>query len=302
MLTRDPVTHYFHFGRRQENDLSTNQRFVLQMDSSPSLNQAHTFVATGTTSMIYAVDKDNVIKLKPTSGDFKRQAYAIEIRCYERLGLYERIASHKVTEKGLVLERGTCLRGILRGIDERSVGESTIPWTLKLQWALETAEGLAYIHSKGIIHADIGFHNIIVDITKHAKFIDFAGSGIDGESPIVGYEWCSFRLGDELGVCSDIFAFGSMLFELETDHVPYAELEKTMEMGRLMTVVERLFSQRRFPPVESLALGSIISGCWNGKYTSMDEVRRDIARCCGDFSEGRLHRATLRADSKAEAS
>ncbi|CAG8111185.1 unnamed protein product [Penicillium salamii] len=147
------------------------------MDSSPSLDQAHSFVAAGTTSVIYAIDKDNVIKLKPTSGDFEHQSYAIEIRCYERLGHHERIAFHKVAEKGLILERGTCLRSILRGIDERSVHESTIPWTLKLQWALETAEGLAYIHSKGIIHADIGCHNIIVDKTKHAKFIDFAGSG-----------------------------------------------------------------------------------------------------------------------------
>ncbi|CAG8948113.1 unnamed protein product [Penicillium salamii] len=272
------------------------------MDSSPSLDQAHSFVAAGTTSVVYAIDNENVIKLRPTSGDFERQAYAIEIRCYERLGHHERIAFHKVAEKGLILECGTCLRGILRGIDERSVGESTISWTLKLQWALETAEGLAYIHSKGIIHADIGCHNIIVDKNEHAKFIDFAGSGIDGEAPKVCYEWCSFRPGDELGVCSDIFAFGSMLFELETNHVPYAELEKTMEMGRLITVVERLFSQRKFPPVEGLVFGSIISGCWSDKYASMDEVCRDIARCCEEFSEGSLHRVTLRADPKGEAS
>ncbi|CAG8384908.1 unnamed protein product [Penicillium salamii] len=301
MLTRDPVAPSFHFGQ-QEHDLSTNQQFVLQMDSSPSLDQAHSFVAAGTTSVIYAIDKDDVIKLMPTSGDFEHQTYAIEIQCYEQLGYHGHIAFHKVTEKGQVLECGTCLRGILRGIDKRSVGESTIPWTLKLQWALKPAEGLAYIHSKGIIHADIGCHNIIVDKTKHAKFIDFAGSGIDGEAPKVGYEWCSFRLGDELGVCSDIFAFGSMLFELETSHVPYAELEKTMEMGRLVTVVERLFSQRKFPPVDSLVFGSIISGCWSDKYASMDEVRRDIARCCEELSKGILHRATLRDDCKAKAS
>lgn len=152
------------------------------------------------------------------------------------------------------------------------------------------------IHSKGIIHADVGCHNIIVDNAKHAKFIDFAGSGIDGEAPLVCYEWCSFQPGVEIGICTDIFAFGSMLFELETGRVPYNELERTLEMGKLVTVVEGLFSQQKSPPVESLAFGSIISRCWNIKYASIDEVHRDIARCCEKYSEVRLNRAVLSAD------
>jgi serine/threonine protein kinase len=271
--------------------LSKNQQFVLQMDSSSSLSQANSFIAAGTVSKIYAIDNNNVIKIRPTSGEFERQAYDIEIRSYERLGHHERIASCKVTEKGLILERGTCLRGMLQ-----SVGKSAISWAMKLQWALEAAEGLAYIHSKGIIHADVGCHNIIVDNAKHAKFIDFAGSGIDGEAPLVCYEWCSFQPGVEIGICTDMFAFGSMLFELETGRVPYNELERTLEMGKLVTVVEGLFSQQKFPPVESLAFGSIISGCWNIKYASIDEVHRDIARCCENYSEVRLNRAVLGAD------
>ncbi|KAJ5483187.1 hypothetical protein N7530_002433 [Penicillium desertorum] len=68
------------------------------------------------------------------------------------------------------------------------------------------------------------------------------------------------------------------MFELE-GRVSYIELERTLEMGKLVTVVEGLFSQRKFPPVESLAFGPIISGCWNIKYASIDEVHRDIARC-----------------------
>ncbi|KAJ9481676.1 hypothetical protein VN97_g11791 [Penicillium thymicola] len=242
------------------------------MDSSPSFSRANSFIAAGTVSVIYAVDHNNVIKLRPTSGEFEQQAYDIEIRSYERLGHHERIAPCEVTEEGLILERGTCLRGMLQ-----SVGESAIPWAMKLQWALEAAEGLAYIHSKGVIHADVGCHNIIVDNAKHVKFIDFAGSGIDGEDPLVCYEWCSFKPGLGIGTCSDIFAFGSMLFELETGCVPYHELENSLDMGKLVAVVEGLFSRHQFPPVDNLAFASVISGCWNGKYSSIDEVRRDIA-------------------------
>lgn len=149
-----------------------------------------------------------------------------------------------VTEKGLLLERGTCLRGVLR-----RVGEFAIPWAMKLQWALEAADGLAYIHSKEVIHADVGCHNVIVDIANHIKLIDFAGSGIDGEAPLVCYEWCSFQPGTEIGICTDIFAFGSMLFELETGRVPYSELERSLDTGELVAVIEGLFSQQKFPPI-----------------------------------------------------
>ncbi|KAJ5143811.1 uncharacterized protein N7515_002598 [Penicillium bovifimosum] len=68
--------------------------------SSPSLSRADSIIA---------------------AGDFERQTYSIEIRCYERLGYHERIASCEVTEKGLLLERGTCLRSMLRDVSESAI-------------------------------------------------------------------------------------------------------------------------------------------------------------------------------------
>lgn len=261
------------------------------MDSVSSLSRAGSFIAAGTVSAIHAADENTVIKIRPSSGDFELQAYNIEVRCYEKLGYHKRIASFEVTEEGLLLERGTCLRGMLR-----SASESPIPWAMKIQWALEAADGLSYIHSKGIIHADVGCHNLIVNNASHIKFIDFAGSGIDGEAPLVCYEWCSFQPGSEFGIGTDIFAFGSTLFELETDRVPYSELQNSFPMGRLVGVVEGLFSRREFPPVDTLALGPIISDCWNNKYNSMEEVRRDVARCFENYSEERMKQAALDAD------
>lgn len=252
---------------------SLGQSHNLQMPPSSTPSRADSFIAAGTVGLVYAIDESHVIKLRPR-GDFERRAYEIEVRAYERLGRHERIVSCEETEEGLRLERGTCLRGMLQ-----SAGGLLISSTTKLRWAQEAAEGLAYIHSKGIIHADVGCHNIIVDHAGHVKFIDFAGSGIDGEDPLVCYEWCSFRPGSEIGVGTDIFAFGSMLFELETGRVPYHELQESLDMGQLVATAEKLFSEKKFPPVDDLVLGSIISGCWNGKYLSMDGVRRDIATC-----------------------
>ncbi|KAJ5428399.1 hypothetical protein N7445_009853 [Penicillium cf. griseofulvum] len=106
--------------------------------------RSNSFLVTGTTSIIYAFAVIN------------------------DLGTINTIASCDVTEEGLLLERGTCLRSILESVSDLDV---------KIRWAQEAADGLAYIHSKGIIHADIGCHNIIVDDAGHVKFIEFGGSG-----------------------------------------------------------------------------------------------------------------------------
>lgn len=98
------------------------------MKTFSSLRRADSFIAAGPVSVIHAVDENTVIKIRPSPGDFERQAYNIKICSYKRIGFHERIASDGVTEEGLLLERGTCLRGVLR-----SVSESAIPWAMKLQ-------------------------------------------------------------------------------------------------------------------------------------------------------------------------
>lgn len=232
------------------------------------------FLTAGTTGVVYAIDENHVIKVPLRDGDFERDAYEIEVRAYTRLGRHERIVPCENTREGLQMERGTCLHGILQ-----SNSEPPIPLTTKLRWAQEAAEGLAYIHSKGIIHADVGCHNIIVDKAGHVKYIDFAGSSIDGEAALVCYEWCSYQPGNEIGVGTDIFAFGSMLFEIETGRVPFHELGRTLDMGLLVRTVDRLFCEGRFPLVDMLFLGSVVSGCWNGRYLSMDDVYLGIMNC-----------------------
>jgi serine/threonine protein kinase len=204
-------------------------------------------------------------------GDYECQAFDVEVRVYHHLGHHKRIAQFEETTEGLILERGECLRRRLQLIDTAS-----IPISTKLQWAQDAAEGLAYLHSRHIVHADVGCHNMILDNTDHVKLIDFAGSRINGEEALVCYEWCSFRPGKEIDESTDIFAFGSMLFEVETGKVPFHELEQTMEMGRLVTTVEGLLSEGNFPSVKNLTLGSIISGCWNDRYKSMKEVYDDL--------------------------
>jgi len=39
-----------------------------------------------------------------------------------------------------------------------------------------------------------------------------------------------------------------------------------------MIRVKKLYAKNRFPDVENILLGTLMQGCWNGAFDSMDEV------------------------------
>ena len=243
-------------------------------------------IAVGTTGLIYALDNDHILKrCPPVSDPFIHQALAIELRAYNQLGQHPRIATvHETTEKSIVLERGECLRRRLQRQSESISESEQIPLHTKLQWAKEAAEGLRYIHERGIIQGDVGCHNLILT-QSGIKFIDFAGSGNNNEPALVAYEWCSYRPDPTqhpdaaASIRTDIFAFGSALFEIEMGLVPYHELQGVLDNYPLMRRVEGLFGARQYPDLEGLVLGGVIRGCWDGRYERMEVIIGDIAGC-----------------------
>ncbi|KAL7783272.1 kinase-like domain-containing protein [Trichoderma ceciliae] len=92
-----------------------------------------------------------------------------------------------------------------------------------LRWALQTAEALRYIHSCGVKQVDIGAHNVLLDWDENAKLSDFAGSSLDGSKPTVAPSALSTHPKLSVtnpSVCSELFAFGSLLYEIETTYEP----------------------------------------------------------------------------------
>lgn len=129
----------------------------------------------------------------------------------------------------------------------------------KLRWAREAAEGLRYIQSKNITHADVSCYNLLLDQSGHTKFIDFAGSDTDGEAATVCYEWGSYRPGSEPYI-KQISLHSAQLFEIEPSEKPYQELAKTLalDIGNLTRRVEDLFAMGKYPGVDMLVLGEVI--------------------------------------------
>ncbi|OQS04590.1 kinase [Thraustotheca clavata] len=124
--------------------------------------------------------------------------------------------------------------GDLRDILIKKKPSPTFDWSnVKGTYALQVAQGLAYLHSKSppLIHRDIKARNILVDSQKGAKICDF------GESRLRSYQetmtsnvgtarWIAPEviLNDDYSERADIYSFGVLLSEIDTHNIPYADV------------------------------------------------------------------------------
>ncbi len=219
-------------------------------------------MAAGKSGIVYEIDHQRILKTYTESNDSE-----VERRAYERLGSHPNIARYLGATKdgSIILERGQVLRMIYR-----QPGADQIQLHRKLRWSRDAAEGLRYMHDKGIVQADVGCHNIILTGNDCVKIIDFEGCSIDGEEASSCYEWFSYgRSTAAVSKQTDIFAYGCAIYEIMTGRPPYHELETHDDRARL---VEQQCQKSQFPDVTNLPLGELMGSCWHGAFNSMSEV------------------------------
>ena len=134
---------------------------------------------------------------------------------------------------------------------------------MRSSWILQIAEALQFIHRNGVIHGDLTSSNIFLDSNLDPKIADFAGSSLD-QSPLLIESPGSYCYpGSSLSVQGDIFAFGSLVYEIMTGESPYE--------GKDGDEVRALFLKNIFPETTQLGpLGHIIDKCWRGEYGCCD--------------------------------
>jgi len=113
----------------------------------------------------------------------------------------------------------------------------------RLQWAAETAKGMAYLHSRSppIVHRDLKSGNLLVDEDMHIKVSDFGlarTKTADGARTQVGtYAWMAPEVLEQkpYDERADVYSFSIVLWELLTALEPF----KGLHPMQVMRAVDR---------------------------------------------------------------
>jgi serine/threonine protein kinase len=159
------------------------------------------------------------------------------------------LAPEKKSRMYLVMEyaEGQSLRAII-GVKHR------LPTEEALDIARQLCRALVYMHSQGIVHRDLKPDNVLIDAKGQIKLLDF-GISMDeaarrltwfGLTPAIGTpdymapEQVRGKRGDER---TDIYALGTMLYEMITGELPYVA-------GNIHAMMRAKVSQDPRPPHE----------------------------------------------------
>lgn len=133
---------------------------------------------------------------------------------------------------------------------------------------LEVAEGLSYLHAKGIVHNNVKCSNLLVGVDGRAKLCDF-GFSYDMNNPLPKKHTTAVRwkapellaLGTTAAAvvpsfASDVYSFGMAIIEAMTGNFPWSQVSADHEIIKQATtaayVRPREFSDKQWSFVKAL--------------------------------------------------
>ena len=196
--------------------------------------------------------------------------------------VYETGEANGVEYVAMELVSGTTLADVI----EREV----LPQAKALSFATQVAAALEAAHAHGIVHRDLKPSNVMITATGVAKLVDFGlaknvgGEVADGHAPTtiegrlagtVAYMSPEQAEGADVDFRSDIFSFGSLLYEMLTR-------QRAFEGGSTVSILARVIhtepaAPRVLTPALDSRLEDIVQRCLRKdrerRFQSMADVR-----------------------------
>lgn len=135
--------------------------------------------------------------------------------------------------------------------------------TQKTNIALGIAHGMKYLHSKQIIHRDLKSPNILLDKQMLPVICDFGLGRVISPDMTVGMGTPQWMAPEQMTTNNytyavDVFAYGTILYELLTEYIPFKDLS-TADVIRILHNGHRPLisaSDQQTP------LGELLYSCW----------------------------------------
>ncbi len=176
--------------------------------------------------------------------------------------------------------------------------QGTLDIKQRLKLFLEVCDAVYFAHQKGVIHRDLKPGNILVDSDRHIKIIDFGVAHatdsdiavtttrtdigqVIGTLQYMSPEQCRCDI-NQIGVRTDVYSLGVVLFELLTGHLPY-EIPSSDILSAARVIRET--SPKRPSSIASIVSGDLetitlkaLEKNQSQRYQSVADLAKDIRR------------------------